>query len=962
MCVLCAQGVSAQFYDWGVDPAHTKWRTIKTPEVRYVFPREYERQAVRVMHYLDTIRPHISYGFRHGPMMRTPMVLHTRNYNNNGIVMLAPRRIELVTTPSWRHFAMPTLKQLAAHEYRHAVQYNNLNQGLIKALTVLLGQQGNMVGLAFMPVWAMEGDAVMAETSMSTFGRGLQPSWTIEYRAMVAEGRRFRTDKYFSGSYRDFMPDHYQLGYQIMSWSWGEYGENILDKTSKFTSRNPWMIFPFTIALKKYYKTGVGDMFTRSFDALEAHWRSLPTIDNSAEIITTPIKSHTTYSSPRATRLPVTQSDTQCRVESPTSEHILAFKADLDKTTRLVVIQSPRSGRGISPHEAETTLPPTRHSEEPAGLRGISPHEAETTLARVGQVNSPLTIHDGKIYWTEIRNSTLWEQKTGSVLCYYDPATGQKGIAYKHRNVMFPVSADDLLTWVEYHAAEGVYSIAGYTLPDTTSVHGLTYEGGTLYYIGLDDSGMWIGAINSEGNSRITQPTRSTLSNLSSGNGRLYFGSIASGRDEVHMLDLQTLTESRVTTSRYGSFDASPASDSTLLLTTYTPRGYLLSTQKTDSLHPVPAEPLNILNPAWKWDVPNLDNIVASPTTERRVKKYRRGAHLFNFHSWAPAWYDPERIASETRFDLTAGLTTMSQNALNTAYTELAYGYTGTHSVARAKFKYYGWAPKIELEANWVDTPQVVYNPLVRQTGLNDHFELSLRTYLPLTLSSGSNIRTLTPSAQLYYMNARVFYPGEHDYDKGLYQLSLALSYSDLRRLAHRDFRPPLGYTVRVGHLFNPMTDKFSELWSASARVYLPGMAAHHSLMVAGAVQHQNPRIYAFGRKDLFPRGATYNGLTPTRYRAMSADYALPLGYPDWGWNSFLFIKRVRLNVGFDAARFQSVGTEMWHTVTSYGGDLTLDIAPLRLPATVNSTLTVSYYRPSDGSKPYFNASILIPL
>ena len=38
-----------------------------------------------------------------------------------------------------------------------------------------------------MPLWALEGDAVMNETEMSSYGRGRQPRFTIEYRALGYE-------------------------------------------------------------------------------------------------------------------------------------------------------------------------------------------------------------------------------------------------------------------------------------------------------------------------------------------------------------------------------------------------------------------------------------------------------------------------------------------------------------------------------------------------------------------------------------------------------------------------------------------------------------------------------------------------------------------------------------------------------------------------------------------------------
>ena len=68
---------TAQYYDWGPSPANVRWRTIRTPDVKLIYPADFEASALRTLWYLDTVRTHIDYGFRHGTM-RTPVVIHTK--------------------------------------------------------------------------------------------------------------------------------------------------------------------------------------------------------------------------------------------------------------------------------------------------------------------------------------------------------------------------------------------------------------------------------------------------------------------------------------------------------------------------------------------------------------------------------------------------------------------------------------------------------------------------------------------------------------------------------------------------------------------------------------------------------------------------------------------------------------------------------------------------------------------
>mgnify|MGYP000767047634 FL=1 len=162
-CLLaCVQRASAQYYTWGAD-APMKWSTVRTPDVRMIYPDTAAALAARTLFYVRAVRPSIDYGFRHGPM-RIPFVLHPENFESNGLVMYLPKRVEFLTSPAIDSYSMPWYKQLVAHEYRHAVQYNNLDRGVIRALSYVLGQQGSTIGLLCMPIWAMEGDAVMSET------------------------------------------------------------------------------------------------------------------------------------------------------------------------------------------------------------------------------------------------------------------------------------------------------------------------------------------------------------------------------------------------------------------------------------------------------------------------------------------------------------------------------------------------------------------------------------------------------------------------------------------------------------------------------------------------------------------------------------------------------------------------------------------------------------------------------
>lgn len=945
----------AQYYTWGSDPP-LKWSTIRTPDVRMIYPDTVSELARRTLFYIRAVQPDIAYGFRHGPM-RIPFVMHPENFESNGLVMYLPKRVEFLTSPAIDSYSMPWYKQLVAHEYRHAVQYNNLNRGVIRVLSYILGQQGSTIGLLCMPVWAMEGDAVMSETMMSSFGRGLQPSFSLAYRAMGSVGRDHRNiDRWFCGSYRDYIPDHYELGYQICSYAWERYGENVWDRVAWFGSRNPYMLATTRIALEKYYDTNVSRLFRETFDELERFWSSLPEEPDTARpLVELPERNHTEY------QWPLALGDTA----------VLAVKTDLDRVSRFVKVDL-RTGR-------------------------------EREVAATGLISTRPTLGNGRVWWTEYRRSALFEQRVNSQLCYMNLADGRTRTVGPARRALYPTSTPDALGWVEY-APEGRYTVVvrrnggeeeRFAAPDRTELHGLAWDDRTRawYVLVTDGSGMWIGRIDAGGLHAVTRGAYITLSDLRASDGRLYYGSIASGKDEAHCYDLTERCEYRLTTSTYGSFDPAPAGDR-LLVTTYDRRGYRLASQPADSVRiPVEARrvPLNRVNPPRRrWEVLNLDTVrfaMADSTLQSsdfRAKRYAKVPNLVNVHSWMPLAFNPFSLVEEQSIDLNAGVTLISQNLLSNTEAYASYGWNRSEgSLFNLGVRYYGLGIRFDLDASYGGN-QLFYSlgQYNAQTGKYEYqsrpapdkyYSVGLSATLPFYLQRGYHTRQFSVSARWNYSNGMVADLGKIEWGEGggitniqhvgfregLHQVAFGLGYSDQVRMAHRDFAPRWGYTLSTSYTFNPADRYFSDLILFYGQAYLPGVVRHHSLSVAATYQtsiggYKFPGGYAplsYKSTRLIPRGFTSADIVSNNYTACEANYQLPLCYPEGGIGSVIYFKRIRLNVGGDYARFRTPvgGALAWQRIWSVGGDVVFDFNLFRQPASGTSTFTLSCYRPSTG-------------
>jgi len=969
LCVLLgAQQAAAQYYTWGSDPPNLKWSTIRTPGVRMIYPDTAADAARRTLFYVRTVQPYIGYGFRHGPM-RIPFVMHPENFRSNGLVMYLPKRVEFLTAPAIESYAMPWYKQLTAHEYRHAVQYNNLDRGVIRVLSRILGQQGSTIGLLCMPIWAMEGDAVMTETQMATFGRGLQPSFSMGFRALGNIGRERRNlDRWFCGSYRDYTPDHYELGYQICSYAYEKYGENIWDKVAWYGSRNPYVLATTRVALGKFYGTNVGRLFRETFDDLTAYWASLPDERDSARpLVELPDNDYTTYRWPLAVA----------------SGEVLALKSDLKRSERFVAID-PVTGR-------------------------------ERMLARVGSVSTRPVLGSGgrRVWWTEYRRSKLFEQRVNSQLCYMNLSDCRPRTVARERRVLYPTSAGDALAWVEYDYS-GTYSVVvlrggkreRFEAPRRTELHGLAWDDLTqaFYVLATGEEGMRIARIGADGLHGVTESAFVTLSDLRAADGRLYYGSIASGKDEAWCYDLSSRCAYRLTVSRYGSFDPAPSGGG-VLVTTYDRRGYRVAVQPFDEAKLVCQAPVRVPDgrinpPRRRWPVVNLDTVrfTAEDSVRQesvfRTRRYRKAPNLLNVHSWMPAAFDPFSAVDEHVIDLNVGVTLLSQNLLSNTEAFASYGWNRNEgSVVRLGVRYFGLGVHFDLDAayggNQVFYSLGQYNEItgryeyLKLPSADRYYSVGLSAALPLRFECGSHTRQLSVSAGWNYSNGMVANPGriewkdhnltnlEHiGFHEGLHKLSFGAGFSDQVRMAHRDLAPRWGYTLSASYTFNPADRYFSDLMSFYAQGYLPGAWPHHSLSLAANYQtsiggYKFPSGYAplsYRSARLIPRGYSSSDILANDYTAVSVNYQLPVWYPEGGINSVLYFKRVRVNAGGDFAQFRDVAFRglAWRRIWSVGVDLVLDVNIFRQPASATSSVKLSVYHPSSGGV-WFGASVGLP-
>ena len=263
---------SAQYYNTGQDPASLKWMQIKTDRFTVIYPKTYGDAGIDFARSLDNAWSQLSHLY---PVkkFRIPVVIHNHTTGSNGYVAWAPDRMEIYPTPEQNSIPLDVNTQLAIHELTHVVQMESLNKGFTKAMSVISGQQFTGVVAGLLPLWHLEGDAVFSESVLTGSGRGRTASFQKQLKAlMIEKGNVFSYDKSVNGSFRDFVPDHYQYGYQMMAWSYSKYDPQMWQKALSLTGNAPFLINPVNLSLRKSASLTKKRLFNETFDSLRTAW------------------------------------------------------------------------------------------------------------------------------------------------------------------------------------------------------------------------------------------------------------------------------------------------------------------------------------------------------------------------------------------------------------------------------------------------------------------------------------------------------------------------------------------------------------------------------------------------------------------------------------------------------------------------------------------------------------------
>ena len=926
-CFVAPGGGRAQFLDYGADPSRLKWNWAELEHYRLIYPRGLDSAAYRHALYLENAYPHLMKTIGEPVKAPFPVVLHPANMLSNGMVSWSPRRMELLATPSVRQTESFD-RHLVLHESRHVVQTGKLMKGVFRPLYFLIGEQAAGIASLFVPRWFFEGDAVATETALSRGGRGRLPEFQAPYRAQMLSGAFYSFDKWYLGSYRDYTGDFYALGYNLVSFARYKYGAEVWEKTTDRYAKRFFSFPPFEKAFKFYTGANFNRLFRESSDFLRSEWAGR----DSGYLVP--------------------------RYLSPTTGRYVSYQYPQVWNDSTIVAL--RSGPADIP-----------------ALVAISGGR-ERLLAYPGSVTGRISLRNNRVYWTASLEHIRWTHENHTVIKYLDLADRRIRTLTPRRRYIASAIADSVAA-ASLFSEEGESRVvlidldkgrepAQFPSPQNAFVKDLAWGGrDTLFALAITDEGTSLLRLDTRTGlwDELLKPSAAGLASPVYQDGKLYFESGLNGINNIYCYhpgreDAKTF---RLTAARFGAFQpAFAGGGDTLFFADYQAKGYRAAALPADSLlweaadfyRPAPFTLADTLARQEGFVLPGADSL---KPLDFRPRPYRKAAHLFHIHSWAPLYYNVSELASGSASDFTTavkpGASVFSQNALNTAVAQAAWYYEDGSHHAKLDFTYMGWFPVVHLDLDyggkaydleWKKNEKGETVSSMRFAGRN-RLEAQLRAYLPLVLTSNHYVRGLQPSATYYFTNNRYQQYGGRQKNDFQYLLAEVRLYN-YRKMAQRDLLPRRGYQLRLQHLSLPFNAaNYSSLSAAWLTTYWPGLAANHSLMLRAGYQYQPNRgepLYIPRQLIDAPRGYDYQ-YRSHQQAALKADYAFPLLSPDLSLGALAYVRRLRMNLFYDLTYNRESPQSAWSAQEACGLDALVDWNALRLSFPLVTGLRLVY-------------------
>ncbi len=930
---LCTFSGYAQYYNSGQNPANIKWKSIDTEHFQIIFPEQTEKKARYIATLFTDLYAKIGKSVNIKPRKFTA-ILNSYSATSNGMVVWAPKRMELYSTTPQNNEPQLWLNHLVTHEYRHVVQMNKVTQGLTQLMNYVLGEQATAIVVGFyLPYWFLEGDAVCTETALTPVGRGRLPEFQQLLKAQLLEKGKFHYDKAINGSFKDFVPNRYKLGYYMVGVGRANYGTELWDNALTKIGRQPFSVASFSMGIKQIMRPKRDSVF-QSFSELQKKYQQ--------QNIKTPLvdwqKVKRENSHGEGGIMLYNDVMAQLKWEWQVEDNKLE-KTDLVTLTPREKFYTNKRYPKMMPNGEIIYLSEGLNNGLQFWKRTKKGEERK--LFTPGYLSSlEFDYNNHQIIWAEVKPNIRWQKADKSVVVIYNIKTKKRTVFQRENSLFAPAFNADGTQFVAVSVdKKGDNALLVVNIKRNKNLKQIKCKEQTYYVTPqwLDKQHILAVKINTQGKQLVIinlnteveevlfQAGHHQLKNPIANGDNIYFSAGFTGIDNLFAYSMSDKKIYQITSSRFGACDVSVNND-TLYYADYTADGYVLAKKAIDKS-------------SWRlWNGDFATYQLADKLTQQvgeqltpdtslmqqfKVKKYSKLAHLFNIHSWAPIAIDT-KDGLDSSVDI--GVSAAFQNKLSSMQGMAGYrkkeGFTNGQFFANISYR--GWFPIIDTEIKYGKRRFNYYTIAkrldngnkdtlqVRSICKNMEWKSSLK--IPLNLSSGQFSRHLTPQISYNYsslsgsvkplrvVNRKKTDMGEYHLNRlSLHHhiLEYRLAFSNFGKQAKRDVQNRFGQLLVLDYRNTPFgTINYGYTWAVQSVFYLPGIGQHDGVKLYGGYQYQSNLYDYFSDIVRNPRGIDtwyYN-----KKWSGSINYAFPLANPDFKIGSLVYFKRLKLNAFYD--------------------------------------------------------------
>ena len=859
--------IAASAQNFGGNPASIKWRQVNTDRARVIFPAGLDSQAQRIACIMkllgDTTAKTIG-----GRQKKWIINLQNQLTISNAYVRLAPLMSELYMTPGQDNFSngsLPWDDNLIIHENRHMQQFSNFNQGFTKVFSFFLGQEGQLLANGMtVPDYFFEGDAVWQETLVSKQGRGRMPFFYNGYKSLWLANKNYSWMKLRNGSYKDFTPDHYALGYQLTAYGYEKYGADFWNKVTNDAVRFRGVFYPFNRAVERYSGKSYSQFRNDAMQYFKT--KGLP-----------------------AQRPAATAFDYLTKEEK---NNVVDYQfANYISDDSILVTK--KSYKAI-----------------PAFYIIAKGKESKLRVRDIG-IDDYYSYKNGKVVYAAYQSDARWANRDYSVIKVLDIYTGrQKQITYQSKYFSPDINeagTEILAVDVKPNGSNNLVRInaqTGKLIAATPNKRNYFFT--QTKYI---NSNTAVTAVrNPKGNMAlmIIDLTTGKLDDLTPFSFNVigypmvkgdivYFTAMHEYSDAIFAVNIKDKKIVKLTENENGVYAPAVNNKGELLVSAFTAAGYRLANvtiNKYDwgefgGFDLMPNSTKYFTDSSLKIAGAGALSFVKNIEEKAPVTKYRKSFRLINFHSWRPITNDPEYgyiFYSDDILSSLKGAVTYTYNRADMSHT------LGFNAI------YAGWFPVLSagVEESFnrtVDTAvgkSLSYNAATVKAGISVPLRfVGGRTNKFLSFGAGYNVE------QYYYRGV-----GKNVFsNRAVNYMNAFVNFSNVSQKARQHINPRWAQSLSLDYR-DALNFSNSHKLVGHASFYFPGISRNHSLVINTAYQTRDTLPDLFSKNFAYSRG--YEALSTRRMYKLAVNYQLPVVYPDWGFANLLYFQRIRANGFYD--------------------------------------------------------------